>query len=70
MTLTIIDNRPVTIGNSFTIFDPNGNTPKEYVPSTEPAKVLAGVDNAPESVSTVHLNGNQTSFKRSLLNTF
>ena len=68
--LTVIDNRPVTVGNSFKIIDPNGYTPTEYIPNAEPAKVLAGVDNEPETVSTVHLNGNQTSFKRSLVNTF
>jgi hypothetical protein len=68
--LTMIDNRPVTIGNSFKIIDPNGYTPTEYIQNTEPAKVLAGVDNEPETASTVLLNGNQTTFKRSLLNTF
>lgn len=68
--VTIIDNRPVTIGNSFSIFDPNGHAPKEYVPSTEPVKILTGVDNEPGTDSTVLLNGNQTSFKRSLLNSF
>lgn len=68
--LTVIDNRPVTIGNSFKIIDPNGYTPVEYIQNTEPAKVLAGVDNEPETASAVLLNGNQTSFKRSLVNTF
>jgi hypothetical protein len=68
--LTMIDNRPVTIGNSFKIIDPNGYTPVEYIQNTEPAKVLAGVDNEPETATTVHLNSNQTSFKRSLVNTF
>jgi hypothetical protein len=68
--VTIIDNRPVTIGNSFNIFDLNGHAPKEYIPNPEPAKVLAGVDNEPETAPTVLLNGNKTTFKRSLKNTF
>lgn len=58
--LTVIDNRPVTINNNFQI--PGLSS---YVPS-EPAKVLAGIDE-PE---TLHLNTNKTSFKRSLANTF
>jgi hypothetical protein len=65
--LTIIDNRPVTIGNSFSIFDPNGNTLTDYVPDTEPAKVLAGVDSEPE---TIMLPSQSTSFAKSLLNSF
>jgi hypothetical protein len=65
--LTIIDNRPVTIGNSFTIFDPNGNTKTEYIPNTEPAKVLAGVDTEPE---TVMIPSQNTSFVKSLENNF
>lgn len=65
--LTIIDNRPVTIGNSFSIFDPNGNTPKEYIPATEPAKVLSNIESEFEPVL---LTGNSTSFNRSLKNTF
>jgi hypothetical protein len=68
--LTIIDNRPVTIGNSFSVFDPNGHVPKEHVFNTEPAKVLAGVDNEPEAIPNVLLNVNKTSFNRSLKNIF
>jgi hypothetical protein len=64
--LTIIDNRPVTIGNSFSIFDPNGNAPANYVPNTEPAKVLAGVDNEPEAIAIP----SQTSFAKSFLNSY
>jgi hypothetical protein len=65
--LTVIDNRPVTIGNSFSIFDPNGHTPGSYVPNTEPAKALAGADGEPETV--VHA-AQTASFAKSLLNTF
>jgi hypothetical protein len=65
--LTIVDHRPVTIGNSFTVFDPNGNLQKEYIPSTEPAKALFGVK--PESEPAL-LNVNKTSFNKSLKNTF
>jgi hypothetical protein len=64
--VTIIDNRPVTIGNSFNIFDPNGHTLKEYVPNSEPAKILAGVDAEPETTSI----DNKTSFIRDLKHTF
>jgi len=65
--LTIIDNRPVTIGNSFQIFDPNGHTKVDYVPNPEPAKVLASIDNDPEPsiIST-----QTTSFVKPLLNRF
>ncbi|HBX45530.1 hypothetical protein [Limibacterium fermenti] len=66
--LTIIDNRPVTIGNSFKIVDPNGYSPAGYVPNPNPAKVLESVNDEPEN--GIVLNNNQTSFKRSLLNTF
>lgn len=67
--LTIIDNRPVTIGNSFKIFDPNGNKPTEYVPNSESGKILASVDTDPALLNPA-LNSNQTSFNRSLINTF
>lgn len=60
--VTIIDNRPVTINNNFQI--PGLNN---YVPSTEPAKVLANMDGEDDNVS---LNTNQSSFKRSLANSF
>ena len=65
--LTMIDNRPVTIGNSFKIIDPNGYTPTEYIPNTESAKVLAGMDNEPE---TVVIPAQNTSFVKSFLNSF
>jgi hypothetical protein len=66
--LTVIDNRPVTIGNSFKIFDPNGNAEKsEYVPSIETAKVLASVDNEPEPDLIPSRN---TSFAKSFLNSY
>jgi hypothetical protein len=65
--LTIIDNRPVTIGNSFKIFDPNGHIEIEYIPNPEPAKGLASIDNDPEPsiIST-----QTTSFVKPLLNRF
>lgn len=66
--VTIIDNRPVTIGNSFQLVDPNGFAPNTYTPGTEPAKVLKGVDTETEFQQA--LNGGSTSFNRSLLNTF
>jgi hypothetical protein len=66
--LTVIDNRPVTIGNSFKIFDPNGNVEKvEYIPGTEAAKVLASVDNEPE---TVVAPSQTASFVKSFLKSF
>lgn len=61
--LTVIDNRPVTIGNSFQIPELN-----KYIPSTEPAKVLP--DPESENAPNPNLNNNHTSFKKSLLNSF
>jgi hypothetical protein len=63
--LTIIDNRPVTTGNSFTIFDPNGSVPKEYVPNPESGKVLTSTESEPDPVVIP-----QTSFVKQLLNNF
>ena len=61
--LTIIDNRPVTINNNFQIPGLNG-----YVPSTEPAKVLANVDgDEPMMVNTEQLTGGEKSFNKSLI---
>jgi hypothetical protein len=65
--LTVIDNRPVTVGNSFKIIDPNGYAPIEYIPDTKPVKVLASVDNEPE---TVIIPSQNTSFVKSFLNSF
>lgn len=65
--LTVIDNRPVAVGNSFKIVDPNGYTPTEYIPNTKPAKVLAGVDTEPE---TIMIPSQNTSFVKSFLNSF
>lgn len=59
--LTVIDNRPVTINNNFQIPGLNG-----FVPSAEPARVLASVDDEP----TINLNTSERSFKRSLADRF
>lgn len=64
--VVVIDNRPVTVGNSFQIVDPNGYAPEIYVPGTEPAKVLEDV----ETEFQHPLNGGSTSFVRSLKNSF
>lgn len=66
--LTVIDNRPVTIGNSFQMVDPNGFAPTIYIPNSEPAKILTNIDVEPEFNPA--LNANSTSFKKSLLNSF
>ena len=66
--LTIIDNRPVTTGNSFQLIDPNGFSPTIYIPNSQPSKALQSVDNEPEFNPA--LTGSSTSFKRSFLNTF
>ncbi|MFV0397360.1 MAG: hypothetical protein ACK5JU_05010, partial [Bacteroidales bacterium] len=65
--LTVTDNRPVTIGNSFQVFDRNGHQPTPYIPS-EPAKVLTPAIS--DEVYEEYLNGNKTSFNRSLAHTF
>jgi hypothetical protein len=62
--VTVIDNRPVTIGNSFVM--PGLKT---FVQNTEPAKVLAGFDDD-ETEFNSPLNGNNQSFKRSLISSF
>ena len=67
--LTIIDNRPVTVGNSFQLVDPNFAPAAAYIPSGEPAKTLNNVDFDGETFNP-SLTGNSTSFKKSLLNTF
>ena len=68
--LTIIDNRPVTVGNSFKLVDPNGFSPAGYVPNTEPAKVLTNVGKEPEHAFNPILNGGSISFNRSLIDRF
>lgn len=64
--LTMIDNRPVTINNTFKMVDPNGFAPENYTPNSEPAKVLANVENEPEKAVIAQSN----SFAKSLLNSF
>lgn len=66
--LTIIDNRPVTVGNSFQIVDPNGFTPTTYTPNPEPAKILTTPE--PETEFNPVLNGGERTFKKSLLSSF
>lgn len=66
--LTIIDNRPVTVGNSFKLVDPYGFFPTAYIPNPEPAKVLTNPE--PETEFNSVLNGGERSFNKSLLNSF
>ena len=62
--VTVIDNRPVTVGNSFQI--PGLNN---YTPSTEPAKILPPAGE-PETLFNPALNTPEKSFKKSFANTF
>lgn len=67
--LTIIDNRPVTVGNSFQLVDPNGFSPAGYIPNPEPAKVLAPQQTEGGEFNPA-LNGGATSFNRALIDRF
>ncbi len=66
--IRIVDNRPVTIGNSFQVVDINGFAPAAYIASDEPAKVL--VNPEPETEFNPGLSNDERSFNKSLLYSF